>query len=118
MEFPEQEFTPKRDRYSKRRGAPKFLDLSCLACDEPVAVYQKDGPGKLLRLYADRIVWPPELIASHGQVDASNIKAAGNIACQACETVVAMPTVYQAEHRAAYNVRRDFLLARPHQPNR
>ncbi len=49
----------KSDKYKKRRGGPsRPLEIFCSACGAPVCLYQKDGPGHLLRMYADRIMDP------------------------------------------------------------
>jgi hypothetical protein len=67
-------------------------------------VYQKDGPGRLLRCYADRIVWPPELVDKQTELDPATIKRAGSLACAACANVLANPMVYELEDRPAYRV--------------
>ncbi len=105
MEFPQEKFKPTKDRYSKARGGPsKFLYIACSNCDEPSMVYQKDGSGRLLRCYADRIVWPPELAEEQREITADTVKQAGALACGTCETVLATPMVYKQEDRAAYRV--------------
>lgn len=105
MEFPEGKFKPKKDRFSKARGGPsKLLYVSCSSCEEPTMVYQKDGPGRLLRWYADRIVWPPKLVEAQAEVSPSTIKEAGSLACGACETVLANPMIYDPENRPAYRI--------------
>ncbi len=46
----------KKDRYvSTRGGDSHFLDLFCSKCNQHFALYQKDGHGRLLRMYLDRI---------------------------------------------------------------
>ena len=56
MEFPADKFKPKKDRYAKTRGgSSNFLYIACGNCEEPAMVYQKDGSGRLLRCYADRV---------------------------------------------------------------
>ncbi len=105
MEFPGQKFKPTKDRFSKARGGPsKFLYIACENCDEPTMVYQKDGPGRLLRCYADRIVWPPELVDQQREVDATTIKEAGALACGSCESILGTPMIYKQEDRAAYRI--------------
>jgi ribosomal protein S27E len=105
MDFPETRFTLKNDRYAKNRGAPhKFLYIMCAGCNTPAMVYQKDGPGRLLRCYSDRIVWPPELVDRQRDLTAETVKSAGNIACSECEQVLATPMVYKPENRPAYHV--------------
>ncbi len=105
MEFPTEKFKLKKDRYSKARGGPsKFLYISCGNCEEPTMVYQKDGPGRLLRCYTDRIVWPPELIDKQTDVAPDTIKQAGALACLSCENMIATPMVYEPESRPAYRI--------------
>jgi hypothetical protein len=67
-------------------------------------VYQKDGSGRLLRYYADRIVWPPELVEKQTEITPATIKEAGSLACSACGNVLANPMVYEPENRPAYRL--------------
>jgi hypothetical protein len=53
--------TFKIDRYTQRRGAPRMVELKCKYCNGWVISYQKDGPGRLLRCYLDRIHGPKEV---------------------------------------------------------
>lgn len=69
-------YTPKKDQYSRARGASQFLNLFCAACGGFVLLYQKDGPGALLRLYLDRYwsgafdgVCDLTVVSAEGQVD-------------------------------------------------
>lgn len=102
MEFPRDKFKPTKDRYSKARGGPsKFLYIACGNCEEPAIVYQKDGSGRLLRCYTDRIVWPPEVIDTYAVTNADTIKKAGALACNSCDTVMGIPMVYEPENRPA-----------------
>ncbi len=53
----------KKDQYQSARGGySKLLNLHCRKCNHIFAVYQKDGPGNLRRLYLDRIIRPKEMI--------------------------------------------------------
>lgn len=105
MDFPAEKFKPKKDRYAKSRGGPsKFLYIACGECQNSVMVYQKDGPGRLLRWYADRIVWPPELVEERADLTADTVRQAGSLACMACANVLANPMVYEPENRAAYRI--------------
>lgn len=105
MEFPNEKFRPKKDRYSKARGGPtKFLYIACGNCEEPAIVYQKDGPGRLLRCYADRIVWPPETVKVQTEISPDTVKQAGALACSSCEKLLATPMVYEPENRPAYRL--------------
>jgi ribosomal protein S27E len=105
MEFPRCKFKPKKDRYAKSRGGPsKFFYIACGDCGEPAIVYQKDGPGRLVRCYVDRIVWPLELIKERATLTSVTVKEAGSLACAACANVLASPMVYEPENRLAYRI--------------
>lgn len=105
MEFPQDKFKPKKDRFARaRKGPSKFLYIACGNCEEPSMVYQKDGSGRLLRLYSDRIVWPPEVAEQQADVTASTIKEAGSLACGACSNVIGTPMIYEPENRPAYKI--------------
>ena len=67
-------------------------------------VYQKDGPGKLIRCYADRIVWPVDLVKRQAQVTAASINEAVGLACASCGNVIGSPMIYEPEHRPAYRL--------------
>ena len=44
-------FTLKSDKYRKARGGTAhFLNIYCVRCNAFVLLYQKDGPGQVLRL--------------------------------------------------------------------
>jgi len=46
----------KSDIFKKNRGGySRWLLLNCEKCKNPIATYQKDGPGMLKRLYLDRM---------------------------------------------------------------
>lgn len=105
MEFPQDKFKPKNDRYAKSRGGPHiFLYIACAQCEEPAMVYQKDGPGKLLRCYSDRIFWPPALVEAQQDITSANIRSAGPLGCTACGNVIGNPMIYEREDRPAYRV--------------
>jgi hypothetical protein len=49
-------FAFKNDKFKKNRGGhSRWLLLSCEKCKNGIAIYQKDGPGILKRLYIDRM---------------------------------------------------------------
>ncbi len=103
--FPEKQPGMKKDRYSRARdGASRILQLTCSVCEAPFALYQKDGPGRLLRLYADRIYWPEELVERLADIDADNVKEIGVLACGECDEALASPMVYKSENRPAFRV--------------
>lgn len=90
----------KKDRYAKSRGgSSRFLNIVCSACNTHIALYQKDGPGALLRMYIDRIFAPPALAALQDQVSDKNDLP--NLRCSKCDALIATPMVYELEHRLA-----------------
>ena len=100
MEFPQDKFKLKKDRYAKYRGgSSNFLYITCANCEEPKIVYQKDGKGRLLRCYADRIVWPPELIEEQSKNNQKTL-----IVCSACNSILANLIIYTPENRPAYRL--------------
>ena len=82
----------KQDKYRKARGGhARFLAASCAKCNTQVAIYQKDGPGILKRMYRDRILQPEKF-------------AAGNLICKKCREVLGVPIIYKKENRPAYRL--------------
>lgn len=55
----QKKFILKNDKYRKVRGGySRFLNIFCDRCGKHLALYQKDGPGELERMYLDRIIAP------------------------------------------------------------
>lgn len=77
----------KRDKYRKARGGvSKTLLIKCGVCENPLLVYQKDGPGILKRLYLDRILeWQQKK----------------NYSCQKCRAIFGTEYLYEKENRPA-----------------
>jgi ribosomal protein S27E len=93
----------RKDGYLKARGnTAKFLRIKCSKCDRDILLYQKDGPGSLIRLYKDRIAAPPELVAEQGGISAKDEMR--GLACPNCGSLVAVPMIYEPEKRLAYRV--------------
>ncbi len=92
----------KNDRFAKRRGEPKMLQLFCVSCTGYIMSYQKDGPGQLLRCYLDRIHHPEQL--KKLQDKEFDVKKAENLACVDCNEVVGVPMLYQFEKRPAFRM--------------
>ena len=102
---PTQQFTLKNDRYRKvRGGSAKFLDISCAACNTWILLYQKDGPGRVLRLYLNRIFAPPVLAQLQDRADIGETKNMTNLVCSSCGVVLGSPMKYD-DGRLAYNLR-------------
>lgn len=102
------DFVFKVDKHSKARGgSSKILTLYCGSCGNYVMSYQKDGPGKLLRCYRDRIHaivggLPPAFTSE-------SLREAFPLICAACKTKLAVPIIYTGygEHRPAYALLKD-----------
>jgi hypothetical protein len=89
----------KKDRYANARGgSSEFLDIYCGSCKTHLALYQKDGPGSLLRMYLDRIFEPQDLAKLQ---DVERKEKIPNLVCPCCHTLIAVPMVYKPENREA-----------------
>jgi len=85
----------KSDRFRKNRGgSSRWLLLHCEKCNNSIAVYQKDGPGILKRLYLDRILLPAILKDKNNK----------NLACKKCKTSLGVRYIYEKENRQAYRL--------------
>lgn len=84
------------DPYRKARcGYSPFLTVSCEKCAHLLALYQKDGPGPLRRMYLDRI-------------RASNIVKSGkDYSCPSCKKVIGTSYEYAKENRKAIRLYQD-----------
>ena len=93
----------KRDRYAKARGgSSRFLDIGCSACGGHIVLYQKDGPGDLLRMYLDRIFAPYELASlQHARGVKKDLPV---LRCKQCQAIIGMPMVYKPEKRLAFRM--------------
>ena len=91
----------KKDKYKKARGGhSRLLEIKCEQCGNPLALYQKDGPGPLKRMYVDRIFSPQKLV----NLQAFTIKNIPNLVCPKCKQVIGIPYVYQKEKRPAFRL--------------
>lgn len=79
--------------YKRRGGTAQWILLSCGVCKENLALYQKDGPGKLFRLYLDR------LTSTSGERPFSNLgKTAINaLTCNGCQETIGIPMTYEKD---------------------
>ena len=85
----------KNDRFRKNRGGhSRLLLLHCEKCKQQIAIYQKDGPGILKRLYLDRVFSPEKLSNKNNK----------NLICKKCETVLGVQDVYKKENRPVYRL--------------
>jgi hypothetical protein len=90
------------DRYTARRGIPKMLDIHCNECGDILIKYQKDGPGRLLRCYLDRIHAPISLKGL--QYERFDIKTSPYLSCEYCRLIIGKPMIYAPESRPAYHL--------------
>ncbi len=98
-----QKFTLKNDRYRKvRGGTAKFMDISCANCGTWILLYQKDGIGKVLRFYLNRIFAPLALASLQHRTNLADVP---NLACPSCGAVIGSPFVYD-DGRLAYRLKK------------
>ena len=91
----------KSDKYRKARsGYSRFLNVLCEHCGAKILAYQKDGPGRLKRLYLDRI-FAPENLANFQKLPINKIP---NLTCSKCKSILAVPYIYRKEQRKAYRL--------------
>lgn len=91
-------FALKVDRYRKHRGGySRFLNIYCSGCKSHLALYQKDGPGPLKRLYRDRILAP-------------KISQKREFVCYSCKKVIGTFFIYEKEKRPAIRVYQDAVV--------
>lgn len=101
----------RRDKYKSRRGGEsKLLDIMCRKCGKPVLVYQKDGPGSLLRLYLDRI-HSPQILTGLQHLPLVDIPY---LKCPDCGELLGAPYIYAKEKRPAYRLHREAVTKRTH----
>jgi hypothetical protein len=101
----------KRDKFKHARtGNSRFYDIICYKCSHKILVYQKDGPGDLLRLYFDRIIEPKELANLNNLL----IKDVDYLKCQKCQSLIASPYIYRKEKRKAFRLFKGQFLKRLH----
>lgn len=93
----------KNDRYVKARGGNShFLNLYCSKCDNHIALYQKDGQGRLIRIYLDRIFEPSGLAAAQRIYRRKDDLT--NLHCSKCGSVIRTSMVYEPENRLAFRL--------------
>lgn len=97
----------KRDKYKSARGGySRLLNIFCRKCEKLVAVYQKDGPGSLLRMYFDRISFPEDLVG----LQKNNIKDVPTLKCKICGEIIGSPYIYPPENRKAFRLYQDSVI--------
>ncbi len=102
-------FEFKRDKYKRARGTySRLVNLYCRACGNFLAVYQKDGPGNLRRLYMDRIFYPAKL----ANLQYKSLNDIPMLKCSKCKEDIATPYIYEKENRKAFKVYQDMVVKR------
>ncbi len=102
-------FSFKKDKYKSARGGhSRLLSICCRKCENVVAVYQKDGPGNLRRLYLDRIFAPAILVG----LQALSINDVSALKCKKCSEVLGTPYIYAKEKRKAFRLYQDSVIKR------
>jgi len=100
-------YTFKKDIYRKSRGNySRLIDIYCRKCRNLVAIYQKDGPGDLRRLYLDRIYHPKNLM----HIEEKNIKSLKNLTCTKCKEILGTPGIYAKENRKIFRLYQDAVI--------
>jgi len=93
----------KKDKYVNTRGGNShFLDLFCAKCNQHLALYQKDGHGRLLRMYLDRIFEPQELSLLQSRIGGK--AEIPNLKCPRCGALIGTPMIYEVERRLAFRL--------------
>ena len=93
----------KKDKYVNARGGNShFLDLYCSKCNKYLVLYQKDGHGRLLRMYLDRIFEPQEFPLLQSRIGSKTEMP--NLKCPKCNALIGTPMVYEAERRLAFRL--------------
>lgn len=99
-------FKLKKDIFREARGGyARFLHLYCAGCNHLLFLYQKDGPGPLKRLYADRIIAPEDFSRKPIEIGEAPTK----IHCFGCSLEIATAYLYEKEKRIAFLVKQGSL---------
>lgn len=97
----------KKDKYRKARGGySRLLEIQCEKCKKIIALYQKDGPGPLKRMYIDRIVFPKHF----AEMQYMPIKKVLNLTCPKCKQLIGVPYIYKKEDRSAFRLFEDSVI--------
>ena len=93
----------KKDRFTRARGGSSELLLICCAkCRHPILLYQKDGSGRLRRIYLDKIRAPEDFAdLKHTVASKSDLEG---LRCPNDQELLAVPMVYKPEGRLALRI--------------
>lgn len=101
------DFEFKKDKYKNARGTHlRLVNLHCRVCGNLFAIYQKDGPGNLRRLYMDRIFYPKKLT----NLQDKPLNKIPTLKCSKCKEVIATPYIYSKENRKAFKVYQNMIV--------
>lgn len=101
------DFKFKRDQFKDNRWThSRIVNLHCRVCDNLFAIYQKDWPWNLRRLYMDRILYPENLVG----LDKKDIKRVNILTCSNCWEDIWTPYIYVKENRKAFKVYQDMIV--------
>lgn len=93
----------KKDKYTKARGgSAKFNVISCAKCKSEIFIYQKDGPGRLLRMYLDKFVAPENFVNQLNLIKSKNQMQ--GLRCPKCGELLGVPMIYEKEDRLAFRL--------------
>ena len=93
----------KKDKYVNASGGNShFLDIYCSKCNQHIALYQKDGRGRLIRMYLDRIFEPQKFLLLQSKI--SSKTKMPNLKCPKCNALIGTPMIYKAEKRLAFRL--------------
>jgi len=100
-------FEFKKDKYKSARGThSRLINLHCGVCGNLFAIYQKDGPGNLKRIYMDRIFFPKKLT----NLQNKPLNQIPTLKCPKCKEDIATPYIYKKENRKAFKVYEDMII--------
>ncbi|MEK6809399.1 MAG: hypothetical protein AABY40_01875 [Nanoarchaeota archaeon] len=102
------DFTFKNDKYRKARGnRTRLVNLFCRVCGKMIMAYQKDDyPGRLRRLYFDRIFFPKEL----ANLEKKPLTKVATLKCPKCKEDLGTPYIYKKENRKAFKCYQDAFI--------
>lgn len=87
----------KTDKYRKARGGrAQLLDVYCNECGAYLLTYQKDGTGRLLRCYCDRILAPPGLKRLQHDAKVRTARDMPNLTCKSCRSLIGTPMKHRS----------------------
>lgn len=92
-----------KDKYTKvRGGSAKFYLISCVKCGKIIFIYQKDGPGSLVRMYLDKFVAPRDIADKLKKIETKSEMS--GLRCPNCNELLGIPMIYEKENRLAFRL--------------